>query len=148
VMTNSLQFLGSHKDQRAFVALKQGQPIAIALETIAPNGYNGNIHLLVGLHADGTVSGVRTLAHQETPGLGDKVEIIKDNWILSFSGKSLDSHTDQRWQVKKDGGQFDQFTGATITPRAVVQAVKNTIIYFERNKQQLFTESARCGVNQ
>jgi len=145
VPTNSLQFLGSSKEQRAFVALQGSTPVAIALETIAPNGYNGNINLIVGLSANGTVTGVRTLSHQETPGLGDKIEIIKDQWVLSFNGKQLDSHKDQRWLVKKDGGQFDQFTGATITPRAVVQAVKNTVIYFERNKTQLFNQSARCG---
>lgn len=148
VDTNSQQFLGSSHDQRAFVALKGKVPVAIAIETIAPNGYNGNINLIVGLTANGTVSGVRTLAHQETPGLGDKIEIVKDNWITSFYGKTLESHKDKRWQVKKDGGQFDQFTGATITPRAVVQAVKNTIIYFERNKEQLFSSSARCGAKQ
>jgi len=145
IVTNSLQFLGSNKDQRAFIAKKGNDVVAIALEAIAPNGYNGNINLLIGLTAQGKVTGVRTLAHQETPGLGDKIEIVKDDWITSFEGMILHSHTDKRWQVKKDGGQFDQFTGATITPRAVVQAVKNTIVYFERNKQQLFTESARCG---
>jgi len=148
LVTNSLQFLGSTKDQRAFVALKGDQPVSIALETIAPNGYNGHISLIVGLTANGTVSGVRTLTHQETPGLGDKIEIVKDDWVLSFSGKQLKNHKDKRWLVKKDGGQFDQFTGATITPRAVVQAVKNTVIYFERNKEQLFNERARCGEKQ
>lgn len=145
ITTNSLQFLGSDKNQRAFIAQKDGRSTAIALETIAPNGYNGNINLIVGITANGTVSGVRTLAHQETPGLGDKIEIIKDDWMLSFNDKALNDHNDKRWHVKKDGGEFDQFTGATITPRAVVQAVKNTIIYFERNKEALFNETMRCG---
>ncbi len=148
INTNSQQFLGSSHDQRAFVALKGNTPVAVAIETIAPNGYNGNINLIVGIKANGEVSGVRTLAHQETPGLGDKIEIVKDNWISSFNGQILKDHKDKRWQVKKDGGQFDQFTGATITPRAVVQAVKNTIIYFERNKEQLFNGTARCGAKQ
>jgi len=145
VTTNSLQFLGSKKNQRAFVALKGNDPVAIAIETIAPNGYNGNINLIVGINAQGIVTGVRTLAHQETPGLGDKIEIVKSDWITSFNNQAVDGHKDVRWQVKKDGGQFDQFTGATITPRAVVQAVKNSVIYFKRNQQRLFSETARCG---
>ena len=145
VPTLSQQFLGSSKTQRAFLAFNDDVPVAAALETIAPNGYNGNIYLIVGISYDGTVTGVRTLSHQETPGLGDKIELSRSDWINSFATKSITDHRDQRWQVKKDGGEFDQFTGATITPRAVVAAVKNTLVYFELNKAQLFAQPQRCG---
>jgi len=145
VPTQSQQFLGSKKSQRAFLAFKDQKPVAAAIETIAPTGYNGNIYLVVGITIDGTVTGVRTLAHQETPGLGDKIELPKSDWVTSFNGLKINDHKDPSWQVKKDGGQFDQFTGATITPRAVVAAVKNSQIYFELNKQALFKSTQRCG---
>ena len=146
--TNSRQFLGTTKDLHAYVALQNQQPVAVALETIAPDGYNGQIKLIVGIKYDGTVSGVRTLEHQETPGLGDKIELSKANWITGFAGQFLESEKDRRWQVKKDGGDFDQFTGATITPRAVVKAVKNTLLYYKLNREALFSETARCGDDQ
>jgi H+/Na+-translocating ferredoxin:NAD+ oxidoreductase subunit G len=145
VSTQSQQFLGSTKPQRAFLAFKDQQPVAAALETVAPTGYNGNINLVVGITFDGTVTGVRTLGHQETPGLGDKIELSKSDWITSFDDQRLTDHKDPRWQVRKDGGQFDQFTGATITPRAVVAAIKNTLIYFKLNKALLFAQTQRCG---
>lgn len=105
-------------------ASKQGKVTAYAFETTALDGYSGNIRLLVGLTPEGEVLGVRVLEHKETPGLGDKIELRVSNWILSFSGQKIlpDNLTD--WAVKKDGGRFDQFTGATITPRAVVNQVK------------------------
>lgn len=145
VPTQSQQFLGSTKPQRAFLAFKEQRPVAAALEIIAPTGYNGNINLIVGIAFDGTVTGVRTLSHRETPGLGDKIELAKSDWITSFNHQGLTDHKDPRWQVKKDGGQFDQFTGATITPRAVVAAVKNALIYFKLNKAVLFAQTQRCG---
>lgn len=144
VLVNNLQFLGSKDSQTAYLAKLDGQPVAAAISTIAPDGYSGNIHLLVAMNIDGTVSGVRTLKHQETPGLGDKIEERKDDWITSFTGKKLASEKDPLWKVKKDGGVFDQFTGATITPRAVVKAVKNTAIFFERNKDELFNRASSC----
>ena len=88
---------------------------------MAPDGYNGNIELLIAINVDGSVSGVRTLLHKETPGLGDKIELRKGPWIKTFSGKKVLDDNDNRWAVVKDGGMFDQFTGATITPRAVVK---------------------------
>ncbi|NRA71180.1 MAG: electron transport complex subunit RsxG [Gammaproteobacteria bacterium] len=145
VPTQSLQFLGSKKTQRAFIAFKGDKPVAVALETTAPNGYNGNINLIVGINFNGIITGVRTLSHQETPGLGDKIELKKSDWIHSFTSHSIQDHKDATWQVKKDGGQFDQFTGATITPRAVVNAVKNSLIYFQLNKKMLTTQTQRCG---
>ena len=99
---------------------------------------------MVAINFDGSVSGVRTIKHRETPGLGDKIELNKSDWILTFSNKEILDEPDPRWAVAKDGGMFDQFTGATITPRAVVGAVKNTVTYFNKNKQQLFTKTANC----
>lgn len=102
-------------------------------------GYSGDISLLVAIKADGELSGVRVLSHTETPGLGDKIELAKDDWITGFSGLSLLSPTTTGWAVKKDGGQFDAFTGATITPRAVVKGVFETLQLFKEN-QSLFLE--------
>lgn len=106
------------------VAKKAGKTAAYIFETIAPEGYAGNIHLLVALTPQGEVLGVRTIEHHETPGLGDKIETKHSDWILSFAHKMLSPDTLERWAVKKDGGEFDQFTGATITPRIVVNQVK------------------------
>ena len=138
--------LGSSEEQTAYIARMDDSPVAVALTAIAPNGYNGKIEILVAVNIDGSVSGVRVLKHQETPGLGDKIELRKSQWINSFSGKSMTSDTDSRWQVVKDGGMFDQFTGATITPRAVVKAVKQTAIYFNNNQQALLSLPNQCGL--
>ncbi|MFW5450268.1 MAG: electron transport complex subunit RsxG [Methylophagaceae bacterium] len=112
--------------------------IAAIFTTIAPNGYNGEIKLLVGIYSDGSLAGVRVIKHKETPGLGDKINEKKANWILQFEGLSLHNPEESKWAVKKDGGDFDQFTGATITPRAVVTAVKKALHYFEQHRDQLF----------
>ncbi|ADZ92138.1 electron transport complex subunit RsxG [Marinomonas mediterranea] len=131
--------LGSPDPIKAFVAKKDGEVTAIIFETVAPGGYNGNLDLLVSIDRNGVVTGSRVISHKETPGLGDKVDLKKSSWILSFAEKSLANPTLENWRVKKDGGQFDQFTGATITPRAVVRAVKNTLIYFDKNKAELLS---------
>ncbi len=91
------------------------------------------------LTKNGNLSGVRVVKHRETPGLGDAVDISHSNWILGFNDKSLSNPDDQGWKVKRDGGIFDQFTGATITPRAVVNAVHNALLYFEKNQDMLFS---------
>ena len=122
-------------------------PTAAAIKTVAPDGYSGNIELLIAINTDGSVSGVRTLMHKETPGLGDKIERRKSDWIDSFSGKKLLDDNDSRWAVIKDGGMFDQFTGATITPRAVVKTVRKSIEYFESNQERIFSTASNCGVN-
>ncbi|WP_448248077.1 electron transport complex subunit RsxG [Thalassotalea agariperforans] len=134
--------LGNKTQQTIYLARLNETPVAAAITATAPDGYNGNIELLVAINADGSISGVRTLQHNETPGLGDKVELRKSSWITSFSGNVLDGENDSRWAVKKDGGMFDQFTGATITPRAVVKAVRKAVIYFEKNKTFLFSNSS------
>jgi electron transport complex protein RnfG len=140
--------LGSTDAHMAYIAKKGEQPIAIAVTTNAPDGYNGNIELVVAVNIDGTISGVRALKHQETPGLGDKIELRKSDWINSFSGKKVNGEQDPQFYVAKDGGQFDQFTGATITPRAVVKAVKKTVLYTQKNQQVIFNESAACRSEQ
>ena len=117
---------------RAWVARKDGRPIGMILPTVAPDGYSGNIRLLVGLDLQGRVLGVRVTSHKETPGLGDRIETRKSDWIYAFDGKSLGNPAPNAWNVKKNGGIFDQFTGATITPRAVVKAVQKTWSIFAR----------------
>ena len=139
--------LGNGIEQTVYLARFNEQPIAAAITATAPDGYNGNISLLIAVNINGSISGVRTLQHNETPGLGDKIELRKSDWIKSFSNKTFEGENDKRWAVKKDGGTFDQFTGATITPRAVVNAVRNTAIYFNDNKTSLFTSNASCRQN-
>jgi len=115
-----------------------GHPVAVLMTITAPDGYNGDIRLLTGIDDTGTVLGVRVVSHRETPGLGDPIEIERSDWILGFTSKSLLNPQKNGWAVKRDGGEFDQFTGATISPRAVVKAVHRTLIYFEANQQLLF----------
>ena len=105
---------------RIYIAKKADKITAYAIQGTAPDGYSGNIVLLMGIEPNGKVLGVRVLQHAETPGLGDKIETRISDWILSFAGKLFSLENESSWAVKKDGGQFDQFTGATITPRAVV----------------------------
>ncbi|WP_299794599.1 electron transport complex subunit RsxG [uncultured Shewanella sp.] len=139
--------LGIDQPLPSYIATKQGLPVAIAIEAVAPDGYNGNIKLIVGINASGEVLGVRTLNHAETPGLGDKIDLRKSDWVLGFNHKTVADEDDKRWHVKKDGGEFDQFTGATITPRAYVKAVKRALLYFNSNKDTLLTRPANCEVN-
>jgi electron transport complex protein RnfG len=118
-------------------ARKNGEVTAVAFRLDAKGGYSGPIALMMGVDRDGTVLGVRVITHAETPGLGDKIERTKSDWILSFDGRSLDNTSNQGWKVKKDGGDFDQFAGATITPRAVVQGVASGLAFFRRHRDQL-----------
>lgn len=120
------------------------QQMVYVTEAVAPDGYSGDIVLLAAISTDGTVYGVRTLAHKETPGLGDKIELKRHPWILSFNQQQVSSVDDKRWAVKKDGGQFDQFTGATITPRAVVAAVKRAALYIKAHPE-LADQRVECA---
>lgn len=129
--------LGNKTATPAYLATLKGEPVAIILQATAPDGYSGSISLLIGIFADGRLAGVRVINHKETPGLGDKIELAKDKWINSFVGKSLSSPEEPGWAVKKDGGEFDQFAGATITPRAVVKAVHKALQYFDANRETL-----------
>jgi electron transport complex protein RnfG len=136
--------LGSSTPKQIYRARNQSTPSALAVEAVAPDGYSGSITLLVGVGKDNNVLGARVLKHTETPGLGDKIDLRVDDWILSFDQKILESEKDSRWAVKKDGGQFDQFTGATITPRAVVKAVRKATFYASQNWESLFDASTNC----
>ena len=129
--------LGQTRSSVAYIAKKQDNISAIIFSVIAPDGYSGDIKLLVGVNSDGTIAGVRVVSHKETPGLGDGIEIERSNWILNFKNKSLTTPDSKGWKVKRDGGVFDQFTGATITPRAVVKAVHQTLLYFNLRKKEL-----------
>ena len=120
---------------------KQNQPVAAIFTATTPDGYSGNIRLVVGINADQTLAGVRVLTHKETPGLGDWIDAEKSDWILGFAGKSLQNPKDTGWAVKKEGGEFDQFTGATITPRAVVVAVKKVLIWSGQHTDTLYAPS-------
>jgi electron transport complex protein RnfG len=129
--------LGTDESLPVYRARQAGQPVAAILTAVAPDGYAGSIRLLVGISADGRLLGVRVVAHRETPGLGDAIDERKSTWIDGFIGRSLGDPAPGRWQVRKDGGDFDQFTGATVTPRAVVRAVLNALTYFEANRATL-----------
>ncbi|MBS9427289.1 electron transport complex subunit RsxG [Photorhabdus akhurstii] len=136
--------LGNNLPHRLYLARKNGQPVAAALESTAPDGYSGAIQLLVGADFSGKVLGVRVTEHHETPGLGDKIETRISDWINVFSGKTITYNHDRHWAVKKDGGEFDQFTGATITPRAVVNSVKRTALYLQTIPEHLSSLES-CG---
>jgi electron transport complex protein RnfG len=118
------------------------KPVAVLMTVTAPDGYNGDIRLLIAIDTTGKVLGVRVVSHRETPGLGDPIEIERSDWILGFTHKSLRTPQETGWAVKRDGGEFDQFTGATISPRAVVKAVHSTLLYFEANQKSLFETAA------
>jgi electron transport complex protein RnfG len=117
--------------------------VAAIIPATARDGYSGDIELIVGVNADGTVAGVRVLSHKETPGLGDAVDLKKSNWILGFDGRSLSDPEPARWAVKKDKGVFDSFTGATITPRAVVSTTRRVLEYAQANAETLYGKSSQ-----
>ncbi|UTA47001.1 electron transport complex subunit RsxG [Simiduia sp. 21SJ11W-1] len=135
------QALNAKNDAVIYRARKDNDVVGVIIPATAPDGYSGNIHLIVGINKNLSVAGVRVVAHAETPGLGDKIETKKSDWILAFNETSLDEPAANHWRVKKDGGHFDQFTGATITPRAVVRQVKQVIEFAERNHDVLFRAS-------
>jgi electron transport complex protein RnfG len=140
------QLLGPLADNALiYRARNNGLVSAVILPAIAPDGYTTNIDLIVGINRDGSLAGVRVVAHRETPGLGDKIDTRKSDWILSFANKSLNNPTSEQWAVKKDGGDFDQFTGATITPRAVVRAVKRALMFFDMHKDLLLDNQVRSS---
>ena len=136
------EWLGTDQPVTIYRARKNGQPVALFATPTAPDGYSGPIQLLIGVYADGTLAGVRVLAHKETPGLGDGIEARRSPWILAFTGKSLTDPPLEQWKVKRDGGAFDQLTGATITPRAVVKAVRRFLEYVQKHQEQLFAPAA------
>ena len=139
---------------RAFVTNQYGSSVTVyrarlggdpkgAVFKMASRGYAGDVVCLMGVDVQGKILGVRVIKHQETPGLGDKIEVAKGNWILAFDGKSLQNPDLAHWGVKKDGGIFDQFAGATITPRAVVKAVKGGLDFYAAHQNEIFTKPAQ-----
>lgn len=126
---------------RIYRARRNGDITALIVPAVAPDGYSGDIEMIVGVNRDGSIAGVRIIKHKETPGLGDKIELKKHQWILSFNGKSLTVPVIEEWKVKKDGGVFDQFAGATITPRAVVGQVKRVLEFVQANQQPFFNDA-------
>lgn len=137
VTVRDAERLGTDELLPVYRATLAGHPVAAIVTTVAPDGYAGSIRLLVGIGADGQLLGVRVVAHRETPGLGDAIDERKSTWVDGFRGRSLVNPALDRWHVKKDGGDFDQFTGATVTPRAVVRAVRNALLYFDANRAAL-----------
>jgi electron transport complex protein RnfG len=129
---------GSSETVTVYRARKQRQSVAAIFQVAAPEGYSGNIRLLVGVNNDQSLAGVRVITHKETPGLGDKIEVEKSAWITQFAGKSLMNPSESQWAVKKDGGEFDQFSGATITPRAVVNQTKRVLSWSQSHLAEAF----------
>lgn len=127
------------RQRTVYRARRGGEVVAVAFEWDTP-GYSGTIRLLLGVRRDGTILGVRVLSHSETPGLGDKIDVRKHPWIHSFDDRSLGNPAETGWRVKQDGGQFDQFAGATITPRAVVSAVHEGLRFFAARRALLLVE--------
>ena len=144
ITVTDAELLGSADPIDVFVAAEDDRPAAVIFAPIAPDGYNAPIRLLVGVSPQGVLTGVRVLSHRETPGLGDAIELRKSSWIRQFDGRSLGDPALELWAVDKDGGAFDALTGATVTPRAVVGAVRNTLLYFERHRDELFAQAARA----
>ncbi|GDX54767.1 electron transport complex subunit G [Methylophilaceae bacterium] len=131
--------IGNKKNIDVYRAKKNNQVIAVIIETIAPDGYSGEIKTLVGIDREDKILGVRVIIHKETPGLGDYIEIEKSQWIKNFDLKSLGKMTEKEWAVKKDGGSFDYVSGATITSRAVIKSTYKSLLYVKENKKRLFS---------
>jgi len=138
LLTSQAEIERDGKPLTWYQARKEGEVTAVIFPITAV-GYAGNIEMLLAVEASGEIAGVRVLVHQETPGLGDKIEEARDPWITYFSGKSLDNPQQEDWGVKKDGGHFDQFTGATITPRVMVREIRNSLVFFEHNRDTFLT---------
>ena len=139
------ELLGTDEAGMAYLARLKGEPSAVVLQVIAPDGYSGKIALIVAIARNGEISGVRVVSHHETPGLGDYIELPKSPWIKGFDGQSLAKRKKSDWKVKKDGGQFDYMAGATITPRAVVKAVHKAAHYFEQHRATLLARPAETS---
>ena len=138
VLPANTPLLDLRKDRSGYTVRRKEEVVGVILPATARDGYSGDIELLIGVTADGSVAGARVVSHKETPGLGDGIDTRKSPWMLSFDGRSLASPSQPYWSVKKDGGAFDQFTGATVTPRAVVAAIRRTLEYQALHRAQLF----------
>jgi Na+-translocating ferredoxin:NAD+ oxidoreductase subunit G len=139
------ELLGSDAPIDVFVLTDRGAPMASVFATVAPHGYNASISLLIGVSPIGTVTGVRAVRHRETKGLGDAIEAAKSDWILQFDGKALMAPPPELWALDQDEGAFDAISGATVTSRAIVTAVKNTLLYFEQHRDELYARAAEAA---
>lgn len=135
-------WLGSGEALTVWRARRHGQPGVLVLETVAPDGYSGDIRLLLGVDPDGRITGARVTRHRETPGLGDAIEAERSDWINRFAGRSLGEPPASDWKVRRDGGVFDQFSGATVTPRAVVAALRRTLEFVGSHGPELYAAQA------
>ena len=138
IQVQNKELLGSKKPVTVYRARKNNKPVAVIINSVAPDGYSGNIELLVAINYNGVLAGVRVIHHKETPGLGDAISENRSDGITKFKQLSLTNPDKKGWAVKRDGGKFDQFTGATISPRAVVKAVYNTLRYYKENRDTLY----------
>jgi len=134
--------LGVAEETDAWLMRSEGRPVAVVMAVTAPHGYNSAIQLLIGIDPSGSLMGVRAIVHRETPGLGDRVDVAKSPWIRQFDGKSIGMPPLPEWVVEQDEGAFDSITGATVTSRAVVAAVKNALLYFGLHRDELLTATA------
>jgi electron transport complex protein RnfG len=139
------ELLGSSGPVDVFVLTDRGAPMATVFATVAPHGYNAEIGLLIGISPAGTVTGVRAVRHRETQGLGDAIDIAKSDWMLQFDGKALTATRPELWAIEQDEGEFDAISGATVTSRAVVTAVKNTLLYFDQHRGELYARAAEAA---
>jgi len=136
-LINEPELLGHRKPQNMYIGKKNNKITVLAIPVTARNGYSGDIDLIVGIKTTGEITAVKILEQHETPGLGDLIEANKSDWLMQFPQKSIDNPQANKWKVKRDGGMFDQITGATITPRAVVAAVKQTLFYQQKYTKEL-----------
>ena len=144
-VVNDAEVFGASTPRLVYRARKAGAPAALVFALTAPDGYSGAIDLLVALYPDQRIAGVRVTAHKETPGLGDKIERRKSDWIEQFRGLSLQQPDETKWTVRKDGGAFDGFTGATITPRAVIHALHRIQHYHRNHASDLYAAPNQCA---
>jgi electron transport complex protein RnfG len=137
LLTDTISIAGPDGSPVTVYRARKAGAVSAAVFQMAARGYAGDVVVLIGVDANGRMLGARVIKHNETPGLGDKVDIAKTKWILAFNGKSLGDPPPDKWAVKKDGGIFDQFAGATITPRAVVKAVKTGLEFYAGHKNEI-----------
>ena len=135
------KLLGNTETTAVYRGRLNNQPSIAVLQAIAPDGYGGRINLILAIHHDGRISGVRVVSHRETPGLGDYIEVARNHWITGFNGVSLGNRRSGEWKVRKDGGTFDYRAGATITPRAIVKAIHKALQYYAQHRDELFAQS-------
>ena len=144
IFVQNEELLAVAQPLKIYRASNNGEHAAVVFETVAPDGYSGSIKMLTGMYVNGEIAGVRVTEHKETPGLGDKIEVEKHPWITQFSGLSLVNPEQKNWTLKKDGGAFDGFAGATVTPRAVVNALRRVQVYYTEQRQEILDAANAC----